>query len=136
MQFVQEESVATALLLNGVEPGQDDTTFLALHGNHLCVEKSKYPAAAPQKEKKPEVYVVFNSVIFFMCARPVPTSSSFAAFKPRNLRVKQDEVKMSRKPHLAVANMSSSDANENVDTTGEVVEGGGKTNADFRKYLS
>ena len=64
MQFVQEESVATALLLNGVEPGQDDTTFLALHGNHLCVEKSKYPAAAPQKEKKPEVYVVFNSVIF------------------------------------------------------------------------
>lgn len=59
MQFVNEESVAAALLLNGVAPEKDDTTFLALHGKHLCVEKSKYPAVASQKEKKPEVYVIY-----------------------------------------------------------------------------
>lgn len=57
MQFVQEESVAAALLLNGVVPDKDDKAFLALHGKHLSVEKSKYPAIAPQTDKKPEVYV-------------------------------------------------------------------------------
>lgn len=70
-----------------------------------------------------------------MWTRSASASSSFAAFKPRNLRVKQGEAKTDRKPHLAVASTSSG-ASENDDTGGKVVEGGGKTNADFRKYLS
>lgn len=62
-------------------------------------------------------------------------STGFAAFKPRNLRVKQGELKSDRKAHLVVASTSSA-ANENVDSAAQILDGGGKTNADFRKYLS